>query len=104
MRRPADRDDGARPRIGRYAAPAALVAAVLAIGLLVSTNHHTAAKTTPAVVARPHSRHHFWIVRSNQTLSEIVDRTGVSLGRIEALNPHLNPGALQMGQRIRIRP
>jgi LysM domain-containing protein len=95
-----------RPRWpGRAAAAVALAAVVVAIVLVVDAHRQPASQAPQiAAPARPRSRHHFWIVRPNQTLSEIVSRTGVSLARIEQLNPRLNPGALQTGQLIRVRP
>jgi hypothetical protein len=95
----------------RYLAPVAL-AATIAGGYLI-VHHNMATKPPPAAHgAAAHSgrRHRgkfaktrFYTVRPNETLTSISDLTGVSLGTLEALNPSINPNALQTGQRIRLR-
>jgi hypothetical protein len=52
------------------------------------------AKTIPAV----------WVVHTGQTFGEISAQTGVSVTQIEDLNPYVDPGALQVGERIRLKP
>ena len=42
-------------------------------------------------------------VEEGDTLTAISEKTGVSLARIEALNPGLDPQALTPGQEIRLR-
>jgi hypothetical protein len=44
----------------------------------------------------------FYTVRRNDTLAAIAVKTGVSLQRLEELNPGLDPQALVAGQRIRL--
>jgi hypothetical protein len=50
------------------------------------------AKTLPAV----------WVVHSGQTYELISERTGVSVTALEDLNPYVDPGTLQVGERIRL--
>jgi LysM repeat protein len=45
----------------------------------------------------------FWVIKSGQTFSLIAARTGLSIPQIEALNPKLNPGNLQIGDRVALR-
>src|ERR1700733_1178621 len=45
----------------------------------------------------------FYVVRPNDTLSEIAARTGVSISTLEKLNPTVNPAALHPSQRLRLR-
>jgi LysM repeat protein len=45
----------------------------------------------------------FYTVKSGNTLSGIAQQTGVSQQTIIRLNSHLNPSALQTGQRLRLR-
>lgn len=52
------------------------------------------AKAIPAV----------WVVQAGQTYGEISERTGVSVTRIEDLNPYVDPGGLQVGERITLKP
>jgi LysM repeat protein len=90
----------------RYLAPAALVAFVLAVVLIITsqTGGRSASKTssTPATVQRRHL-HHSVLVRPGDSLSAISARTGVSVGQLEQLNPGLDPNALHPGQRIKLR-
>jgi hypothetical protein len=96
----------------RFLAPVALVVTIAGGYLIV--HHNLAAKPRPPAAhgATIHSgRRHggkfakarFYTVRPNETLTSISDLTGVSLGTLEALNPSINPNALQTGQRIRLR-
>ncbi|HWH11066.1 MAG TPA: LysM domain-containing protein [Solirubrobacteraceae bacterium] len=52
------------------------------------------AKTIPAV----------WVIHAGETYGLISERTGVSVIQIEDLNPYVDPGALQVGERIRLKP
>lgn len=101
-------------RSGRFVAPIALAAVTLGVYLIVHSTlaHHTTAARPPAVVVnRPgHSRTHrarprFYVVKPGDTLSSIAAKTGVTMGRLTALNPSLAsaPNSLQTGQRLRIR-
>jgi LysM repeat protein len=44
------------------------------------------------------------VVKSGDTLSSISIKTGVSLARIQALNPKLDSQSLQTGQRVKLSP
>jgi len=105
-------DRFARRSPARYLAPIALAATIGASYLIV---HHAlgagAVRTVPpsaTVPASPrprgrYSRRTFYRVRPGDTLSAIAAKTGVSLATLEELNPKLNPNALQVGQRLRLR-
>jgi LysM repeat protein len=43
------------------------------------------------------------VVRAGDTLAAVAARTGVPTARLIALNPSLQPTALFIGQRIRLR-
>lgn len=94
----------------RYLAPVALVA-IVAGGYLI-VEHHVGAQTDHASIQR--ARHSsgprgkfakatFYTVQPNQTMTGIARLTGLSLSKLEALNPQVNPNALQTGQRLRLR-
>jgi LysM repeat protein len=94
----------------RYLAPVALIA-IVAGGYLI-VEHHVGVHTAHASVHRARdssgprgkfARTTFYTVQANQTMTGIARLTGMSLSRIEALNPHVNPNALQTGQRLRLR-
>jgi LysM repeat protein len=96
---------------GRYLAPVALVAAVVATVLVIRAHagqsHHAAPATraqTLPVVHRVDSEKAFYVIRAGDSLSIISVRTGVSIATLESLNPSVNPDALQTGQRLRLRP
>ena len=45
-----------------------------------------------------------YTVKSGDTLSSIAVKTGVSLERIQQLNPKLDSNSLQTGQRVKLSP
>jgi LysM repeat protein len=97
----------------RYLAPIALVATIAATYLIVhdatrsktSTVHsQTVRQRTSSSRGKPPRRHGtFYTVKAGDTLSAISARTGISLPTLEQLNPGVDPGALQTGQRLRLR-
>jgi len=92
----------------RYLAPLALLGVILAIGLVLQAGlnkRHDAAtpQTIPVSIARHRTTHkHFYVVKAGDTLSGISLKTGVSIGTLEALNPRVDPGALQAGERLKL--
>jgi LysM repeat protein len=44
-----------------------------------------------------------YTVKLNDTLGLISEKTGVSVERIEQLNPELDPQSLTVGQKIKLR-
>lgn len=95
---------------GRYLAPLALVAAVIAIVLVVragtSSSDHTVvtqrADRLPVSGSTIHLKR-FYVVRAGDTLSTISVKTGVPVTHLESLNPSVYPNALQTGERLRLR-
>jgi len=90
----------------------ALVTVIVATALVVRAGiggtHRAAASppallptTTTATHVRSHKR--FYVIRPGDSLSSISVKTGVSVGELEALNPSIDPNALQTGQRLRLR-
>ena len=49
------------------------------------------------------SRRRSYLERRGDTLSAIAQRTGVSTGRLQQLNPDIDSQALQPGQRLKLR-
>jgi LysM repeat protein len=49
-------------------------------------------------------RRRTYTVKAGDTLSSIALKTGVSLQRIQALNPKLDSNSLQTGQRVKLSP
>lgn len=93
----------------RFLAPIALAATIAGTYLIVNSR----------LSARPAVAHHapvrrdgprgkfartrFYTVRSNDNLSSVSVKTGVSVPMLETLNPSVDPNALQTGQRLRLK-
>jgi LysM repeat protein len=55
--------------------------------------------TVPRAATQP-----VYTVHSGDILSSIAEKTGVSVARIQQLNPDIDPQALVAGQRLKLRP
>ncbi len=44
-----------------------------------------------------------YVVQNGDTLTSIAHKTGVSVVRIQALNPHVDPQILISGEKLRLR-
>jgi LysM repeat protein len=109
----------------RWLAPLALVACAFAVysvvdaGLLSddsaqgrsTAGRSSTAEGTRTVSERSKSsskrrsrRPRTYTVRSGDTLSSIAVKTGLSLERIQQLNPKLDSNSLQTGQRVKLSP
>jgi LysM repeat protein len=95
---------------GRLLAPVALVAAIVAVVLVTTSalgHHHAVRARTDRhapVVHRTVSQKSYYVIRIGDSLSSISVKTGVPISKLEALNPSIDPGALQAGQRLRLSP
>lgn len=116
----------ARRSPARYLVPLVLIAVGLSTYLIVEHGlKSSSADTGPAATAATHpvsgSGHHagatrgstrsggartgtptIYVIRAGDTLGVISSRFGVPIATLEALNPQLNPNALQVGQRVRL--
>jgi LysM repeat protein len=92
----------------RYLAPAAFLLAVTMAVVLIraglesggsgsDATARTVARTTTASTRR------VWVVRAGDTFATISKATGVSVRRLQKLNPRVRSTALFIGQRIRLR-
>jgi LysM repeat protein len=99
-----------RRRVARVAAPLAFLAAATVAVLLVRAGLDEASTraepTTPTATAptptSPAARR-FYRIRAGDTLAAIAPRFGLTEAELVALNPGLEPTALRIGQRIRVR-
>ena len=128
------RGGGSRgPTIARYAAPVVLLAAVLITfsiaagagmfggktgkspGVVKSkpaksnkptpaTSTTATSSATPTSSATATSTESFYTVKSGDTLSSIVAKTGVSLTEIQTLNPGIDSNSLSIGQKVKLAP
>jgi LysM repeat protein len=62
------------------------------------------ARSTATAPAKQVPRKRTYRVRQGDTLTAISDKTGVSTAALIALNPGLDPQALQPGDRLKLRP
>ena len=105
-----------RDRLARYAAPAAFLAAVT-IGVIVIRagfehgKHHannpstTATTRTSATHKHGHKQAHArtYTIQSGDTLATIAAANGTTVVQLEHLNPGIDPQALRVGQKIRVK-
>ncbi|MBV8987560.1 MAG: LysM peptidoglycan-binding domain-containing protein [Solirubrobacterales bacterium] len=94
-----------RGRILRYLAPAALAILLAAIVVVtVSSIGRSGRGSTPARAPRAavHNVPPYWVVRAGDTYAQISEKTGLTIGQLEAFNPQANPQALQPGQRLNL--
>lgn len=106
-------------RAARYAAPAAfLAAATVAIVLVRSGLDNGEATTPPAATTAttapettsdgttqtgtPASAE-FYVIRSGDTLADVAAQHGTSVEALLSLNPDVDPVALTIGDRIRVK-
>ena len=110
--------DGRRRSPARLLAPIALVAFVFALFIVIASsdtsddsddNRNRVSQsqqttTTPGEdVDEPQVAGRFYTVKTGDTLAGIAEAVGVSLTRIQELNPEIDAQQLITGQRIRIR-
>ena len=109
--------------VARYAAPAAFLLAVTIAVLLVraglrgsdttttSTSQGpvttapakgTKTRTKPNVRTTPTSAR-FYTVQTGDTFGSIAAKTGISIARLQELNPDVSSNSLQVGQRLRVK-
>ena len=95
----------------RLLAPIAI--AVVLVGVVVvvvsssdggSGDKGTARTATAPAKKKVPPRRRTYRVKQGDTLTAISDKTGVSTARLIALNPGLDPQALQLGDRLKLRP
>ena len=110
----------ARRNLARIFAPLALVAVVVAAFLIYqqyrdNTRGDPATSTVPAATtkstkggkkasAKQHKTRKVYVVKQGDILSTVAEKTGVSVERLQELNPDLDPQSLQVGQRLKLAP
>jgi LysM repeat protein len=112
--------DGRRGSPARLLAPLALVAFVLALVIVIgssdtpddsddsgnaSSQQQSGQLTTTGdtTTEQPSVSSTFYTVKTGDTLAAIAETVGVSVTRLQELNPELDPQALVSGQKIRLR-
>jgi LysM repeat protein len=95
----------------RVAAPLAFLAAITVAVLLIrsgldeasSRTEPTAPTATAPTTTSPNPSRRFYRIRAGDTLAAIAPRFGLTEIQLLALNPGIEPTALRIGQRIRVR-
>lgn len=106
-------------RPARLLAPLALVAAALAVLLVVQSDRKSSGGSTPAAAPSTQTspgsspttttttttaQTRTYTVKPGDTLSGIAVVTGVSLSRLQDLNPDMDAAALRTGQKLKLVP
>lgn len=89
-----------------YLVPLGIVLLLFVVGLVtVATLKGSEPGADDAVVAESANRElpDYWTVKSGQTYSKIASRTGLTVDRLENLNPQIDPSTLTPGQRLKLR-
>ncbi|HEY1275079.1 MAG TPA: LysM domain-containing protein [Thermoleophilaceae bacterium] len=100
----------------RFLAPLALLVVVAAVAVTISnaglgdgsdssttpTEQTSAPKPKTTKTKRKPTRRNY-VIKTGDTLGAISEKTGVSVERLQQLNPELDPQALVAGQRIKLR-
>lgn len=103
--------------LARVLAVLALAAVALAIVLVISSSLESddgdGGKETPRAERRQENREDrerdrnappkFYVVQPGDSLSVIAEKTGVSLDRLQELNPDIDPQLLASGEKLRLR-
>jgi LysM repeat protein len=100
-----------RRNAARIAAPLAFLAAVTVAVLLIrsgldeasSRSGPTVPTATVPTSTEPAAGRRFYRIRAGDTLASIAPRFGLTEVELLALNPGIEPTALRIGQRIRVR-
>ena len=107
---------------GRYLAPAALVAAAVAVYLVgfnggsdggsdskspastskTAGNRTSTASRPAATTTAPSAK--TYTVQAGDVLSSIADKTGVSVEQLQELNPNADAQSLRIGQTLKLQP
>jgi LysM repeat protein len=110
--------DGRRGSPARLLAPVALIAFTLALFIVIassgggddsgddgdrSSSRTEQISTIGETETGPSVSGNFYTVKTGDTLAAIAENVGVSVTRLQELNPELDPQALVSGQKIRLR-
>jgi LysM repeat protein len=111
--------DHGRPSFARLLAPLALIACAVVVAAMVlgsgvvgddETDTNAGTSDLPAATertttsGRPSKRERAtYTIKANDTLSGIAERHGMTVERLQELNPELDPQGLVAGQKIKLR-
>jgi LysM repeat protein len=93
-----------RAKVARVAAPVAFLLAVTVAVLVVRAGIREDQPASRPVATAPQTGAATVAVRAGDTLDGIARTTGTTVEAILRLNPGIDPGALRVGQRLRVSP
>jgi LysM repeat protein len=98
----------------RFLAPLALIAFFIALVVVVGGSgsggnsdtgpNRVATRTAAPKPKRKPKKPRDYVIKQGDLLETIAQKTGVSVDRIQTLNPNLDPQTLVPGQRIKLTP
>ncbi|MEO7197106.1 MAG: LysM domain-containing protein, partial [Solirubrobacterales bacterium] len=96
--------------VARVVAPLALIAVIIAVVVIVgsSGNEDPGATTTGPAAAKSESKEgpetpRTYTVQAGDSLTSVADKFGVSIKRLQRLNPDVDPQALGEGTPLTLR-
>jgi LysM repeat protein len=108
-----------RLSFARLLAPLALIAVTVAVLMIVlgsgvvgdeNSSESAGPRDLPAATDRGGTQSKkkkrtpaTYTIKANDTLSAIADKTGITVERLQELNPELDPQGLVAGQKIKLR-
>jgi LysM repeat protein len=102
-----------RGGVAHYAAPVAFLVGVTIAVLLVHSalsGHRGSTVTLPTTTARAAvtttgrtAGKKVYVIQTGDTFGTIAAKVGISIERLQALNPGVSSNALRVGQKLRIR-
>lgn len=101
-------------RSSRLLAPLALLACVIAVGIVAMSSLGGDASSEPASATRSETgtstakrtsktKRSTYTVKSGDSLSVIAEKTGVEVEEIVRLNPGVDPQSLRTGQKLKLK-
>ena len=111
--------DHGRPRLARLLAPLALIAVAVVVAAMVlgsgvvgddETDNGAGTSDLPAATERTTTSERqakpgraTYTIKANDTLSAIAAEHGMTVDRLQELNPEIDPQGLVAGQKIKLR-
>lgn len=86
-----------------YAAPFAFLLAVTVAVVLLHDTGSRSESPAPVVAKTIVPTHRYYSVTAGDTFADIAAKTGVRTKRLQALNPRVEPTALHIGEKLRLR-
>jgi LysM repeat protein len=80
-----------------------LLLAIVVVAVTTLTGPDAATTVAQARAQKLDKLPAYWKVHSGESYGEIAERTGLTVDDLETFNPHVDPGTIVPGQRIKLR-